>query len=296
VIKLHQSSACSRSFYAVPWDARHANRPTPGGGIIEALLTTNVLPNAPVSPMRMASAEPLFSVILVVFNGAATIGTALQSVLSQERSLFEIVVVDGLSTDGTLDIVRSYADKIAVRISEADRGIYDAMNKGVAAARGRWIYFLGADDTLCDCVETVAKHLADDRTIYYGDVYKTGSRTIYGGSFGPWRLLRKNICHQAIFYPRSVFNFHQFNLEYPLYADWELNLRCYADSRFRFQHVPITIANYNDASGASSVMVDAAFATDQGRIIRECLPFGCYIWYRIKRGVHFVVDRFRTHR
>jgi len=115
---------------------------------------------------------------------------------------------------------------------------------------------------------------------------KTGSETVYDGKFSSWKLLRRNICHQAMFYPRSVFDRHQFSLSYPRLADWEFNLRCYADDKLRFEYIPVDIARYNDVTGVSATAKDQQFIRDQARIIRECLPLGCYAWYCAKQSAH----------
>ena len=229
---------------------------------------------------------PLISIITVVYNGVAGIEATLRSVFSQDPSLYEVVVIDGGSTDGTLDILDRYRDRLAVCISEPDRGIYDAMNKGISHARGEWLYFLGSDDTLRDCLRVISQNLRDSTTIYYGDVFRTGSETVYGGRFSALRLERRNICQQAMFYPRSALERYKFNLRYPLLADWELNLRCFADKNIRLKYVPVTVANYNDVTGKSSTASDLAFATDHTRIVRECLPMSCYAWHLTKRLLH----------
>ena len=225
---------------------------------------------------------PLITVITPVFNGGRDLESSILSVLSQKFDYVEYVIIDGGSTDGTLEVVRRYETSIDYWVSEPDKGIYDAMNKGVHLATGRWLCFLGSDDTLCDSLETVVQFLENDRTVYYGNVFMTGLQRVYDGAFGAWKLSRRNICQQAIFYPRSLFDSYLFDLRYRLLADWELNLRSYSDPRFRFEFIPVTVANYNDVSGKSSVGVDAQFRIDHGSILRECLPAVCYIWYRFK--------------
>jgi glycosyltransferase involved in cell wall biosynthesis len=91
---------------------------------------------------------PKISVIIVVFNGAKTLPQAIESVLRQTYKNVELIVVDGGSTDGTLDILRKYESNNFIWKSEPDKGIYDAMNKGIMMAHGEWLHFLGADDTL----------------------------------------------------------------------------------------------------------------------------------------------------
>jgi glycosyltransferase involved in cell wall biosynthesis len=240
--------------------------------------------------------RPLLTVITPVFNGDKGLESTIRSVLEPSYSNVEYVVIDGGSADRTIDILRKYEDSIDYWVSESDTGIYDAMNKGVRLASGQWLCFLGSDDTLCESLEKVARYLYNERTIYYGDVYMTGSERIYDGAFGAWKLSRRNICKQAIFYPRSLFESHLFDLRYPLLADWEFNLRSYSDTHFRFQHIPVMVANYNDVNGKSSVGVDEQFRMDQGRIIRECLPIACYAWYRFKRFAHAVIDLVKGRR
>lgn len=220
-----------------------------------------------------------------VFNGEDGLESSILSVVGQNCDNYEYIVVDGASTDGTLEIIREHESSIDYWISEPDRGIYDAMNKGVQLARGRWLYFLGSDDTLRDSLRAVTQFLCDDQTVYYGNVFMTGSKRLFDGAFGPLKLSRHNICQQAIFYPRSLFEVRQFELRYRLFADWEFNMRTYSDSRFKFQFIPVTIANYNDLSGKSSVATDVQFWMDYGRLIRECMPWACYAWFQFKTAV-----------
>ena len=107
----------------------------------------------------MPIADPKISVITVVRNGAATVEDTLRSVAAQDYPRVEHVVIDGASTDGTLDIVRRHRDKIAAFRSEPDRGMYDAMNKGLALATGEIVGFLNADDVYAD--SNVLREIAD---------------------------------------------------------------------------------------------------------------------------------------
>jgi glycosyltransferase involved in cell wall biosynthesis len=232
---------------------------------------------------QSASGGPLFTLVTPVFNGEKRIESTILSVLSQTFSSFEYIVIDGGSTDGTLDLLRKYENVIDYWITEPDLGIYDAMNKAVGLARGQWLYFIGSDDTLCDSLDAVAQYLDDDRTVYYGNVFLTGSQKIYDGKFGPWKLSRRNICQQAIFYPCCLFESEQFSLRYPVAADWEFNMRIYSNHNFRFQHIPVLVANYDNFSGVSAVgPLDERFECDKSSLIRRHLPAACYLLHRIR--------------
>jgi glycosyltransferase involved in cell wall biosynthesis len=241
--------------------------------------------SAPISPDC-----PLFTVVTVVFNGDKGLESTILSVLNQSYRNVEYIIIDGGSTDGTLDILRRHEDSIEYWVSEPDNGIYDAMNKALRLARGKWVYFLGSDDTLRNSLEMVAEYLKDERIIYFGTVYAPGLKSITQNPLGPWQLLRRNICQQAIFYPRALFESHHFNLKYRILADWEFNMRCYSSLHFSFQYIPVVVANYNNATGISSVCTDEQFMLDQADIIREYLPAACYVWHRIKGLAHLAID------
>jgi glycosyltransferase involved in cell wall biosynthesis len=181
-------------------------------------------------------------------------------------------------------------------LSEPDHGIYDAMNKAIRLARGKWIYFLGSDDILRDCLGAVTNYLEDERVIYFGTVHAPGLTAITQDPLGPWQLLRRNICQQAIFYPRAIFETQQFDLRYRILSDWEFNMRCYSSSEFRFKYIPVVVANYNNLSGISSVSTDQQFILDQADIIRKYLPTACYVWHRIKGLVHLAIDNIQGNR
>jgi len=204
---------------------------------------------------------PALSVITTTFNAAATIEQAILCVAKQSFRPVEHWIIDGLSTDNTVSIVKSYQEKFPhLRIiSEKDRGIYDAMNRGIDLVRGNWIYFLGADDLLVH--DRVFNELYSEghfyrNDVFYGNVLVQGDTswakdgTLYDGRFDLHKLFRHNICHQAIFYPAGVIReAGYFNLKYHVAADWEYNIRCYA--RKEFVYVDKTIAVFNGGGKSS---------------------------------------------
>lgn len=228
---------------------------------------------------------PLISVITVVYNGLDTIEGSILSVLEQSYKDFEYIIIDGGSTDGTLDIIKKYSEGINYWVSEPDEGIYDAMNKGVTLSQGDYIIFLGCDDVLFDVLHEVAPLLLNKTTSYYGDVVLSKSNEVYGGKFYPLKLFSKNIPHQAIFYSRNVFDGNGFDLKYVAVADYAFNLKAFSRQEHGFSYIPKIIAKYNNESGISSTVVDQAFSLDKPRIIRENYKLTYYVIYMILRFV-----------
>ena len=208
-----------------------------------------------------------FTIIIPTFNSFSTISYTLQSILIQTFRNYEIIIIDNYSTDFTIDKICSFKDFRIRIISESDKGVYDAMNKGITQARGEWLLFFGSDDRLHN--NDVLLKLADflksaSNSVVYGDVEVEGDvswakgEKIYGGKFSLYKLLRRNICHQAIFYKREFLlkNNLSYNLSYPVSADWDLNLRAWLIQPF--QYYP-GIISYFTAGGISSGGRDDGF-------------------------------------
>ncbi|ABW66335.1 glycosyltransferase family 2 protein [Desulfosudis oleivorans] len=229
--------------------------------------------------------QPLVSIITVVLNGADTLERAIKSVVSQTFRDFEYIIIDGGSTDGTLDIIRRYESHLTCWISEPDKGLYDAMNKGVALSKGEWVYFLGADDYLLDGFTSAAARLKDGTTVYYGNVYRPVADRIYDGRFSFYKLACRNICHQSIFYPRCVWKKFSYNLKYPVFADYDLNLRCFVDDGIQFKYIPDTIAVFTDEGGLSPRQADKAFEKDKLDLIKATFPSRTHMLMLARTGL-----------
>jgi glycosyltransferase involved in cell wall biosynthesis len=213
----------------------------------------------------MPTAAPLFSIIVPTFNVAETLSACLSSVAGQTFDDFDVVLIDGGSSDGTLEIANSYSPILGERLaihSGRDQGPYDAMNKGVGLARGVWLIFLGADDALheADTLAKVAAFISEHEPsdLVYGDVMLRSDSTRYAGEFDLDRLLFDiNICHQSIFYRRELFaSIGPYNLRYKLWADWDFNVRCFSNPALVTRYMDIVVADYNDMSGLSSKQDD----------------------------------------
>jgi len=212
--------------------------------------------------------DQIISIIIPTFNSGIFIQRLLDSIKSQKYKNIETIVVDGGSKDNTVEIIRKNSQFIKTWISEPDNGIYHAMKKGVSISHGEWIYFIGADDILVNCLDKVARLLRSRKTIYYGDVYLPQKNKVYGGSFDWHTLISKNINHQSIFYPREVFDQYEFNQKYSVLADYDLNIRIWGERNFYFQYMPLLIAIHNE-QGISNRDKDMEFLIDKSKLIEK---------------------------
>jgi putative colanic acid biosynthesis glycosyltransferase len=186
---------------------------------------------------------PLISVILVCRNPGPRLAAALESVWSQAGAEVETIIIDGDSTDGTHEWLEARREQIGTYLSEPDCGVYDAMNKGLALARGEWILFLGADDRLVGgAFAKIAPELTRTSAAVVG-----GEAAYADGRLYPLRNpaagIRRNFAHhQATFYRRGLFTDHgDFEIGLRIAADYEFNLRL-VKRQVRFKSVRIRIA------------------------------------------------------
>lgn len=200
------------------------------------------------------------SIIIPTFNSEAVLGRALDSIVCQTFADWEVLIMDGVSTDDTLKIAQSYNDSRIRIYSGPDKGIYDAMNKGIKKAQGEWLYFLGSDDWLInpETLGSVFSMDIDSYDVVYGDVESVQLVPEHGGE---WSLstIEYNRCHQGIFYKRKVFKELGFyNLDYPVLADFDLNLKWFFSKKLINKYIPITVAHYSEG-GFSYDQSDIAF-------------------------------------
>jgi len=222
---------------------------------------------------------PLISVILVCRDPGARLRAALESVWTQAGADCELVVIDGASTDGTREWLETQRARLSTLVSEPDHGVYDAMNKGVAAARGDWVLFLGADDRLLDGAlagivpslkQTTAGVVVGEAAYDDGRVYRLGAVTT--------AAVRRNfVHHQAAFYRRTLFAKHgKFDGALQLQADYDFNLRL-VQSQVPFAASPVRVAAC--ASGGLSDAGSWANYREEIAVRHRHFPsWQCWLW------------------
>jgi glycosyltransferase involved in cell wall biosynthesis len=178
--------------------------------------------------------NPLITIVTVVYNGEKTLERAIKSVINQTYKNIEYIIIDGNSTDKTFNIIKKYSNKIDYWISEPDKGIYDAMNKGINLARGKYINFLGCDDYfLTKKILSKVQSNVDGQDLIYGKAKRIHS--IYGIGESPERKLNvgdiskgKRPCHQAMFVRTNLMKaFGGFNNAYTLASDFDIVSRLF---------------------------------------------------------------------
>ena len=189
------------------------------------------------------------SVVTVCRNAESTIEDTIRSVAGQTCRNVEHVIVDGASTDGTLDIIRKYESLVSKWVSEPDQGIYDAMNKGLALAGGDVVGFLNADDVYAqpDILEILTRNFSGgDLDACYGDVVfvrddlETIVRYYRSSGFAPKKLAYGWMpAHPALYLKKALFDkYGNFRTDYQIAADYELVVRLFGAKRIRYRYVP----------------------------------------------------------
>src|SRR5690242_10798486 len=178
--------------------------------------------------------KPMVSIITVVYNGKTTLENTILSVINQSYNNLEYIVIDGGSTDGTIDIIKKYESRITYWISESDKGIYDAMNKGLQLVKGNWINFMNSGDRFYS--ENILSYIFENRYLD-GLAYIFGDVEFYTADFSfqfkqrtsSIKLNLNPICHQSIFIKKE---FHEpFDLQFKLCADHNLIYTLYRKCR-----------------------------------------------------------------
>lgn len=198
----------------------------------------------------------LVSVVTVVYNGKAFIEDTIKSVLSQSYPHVEYIIIDGGSTDGTVEIISKYSDRIDYWISEPDKGVYDAMNKGIDRANGKWINFMNAGDLFYSNISIEqmlsSYHDLDRFAIIYGDAEFRLKNIAYISRAGEESSTDKFMpfSHQASFIRNDIAKKYKFDLTYKIAADTALSLKLLKDG-YLFKYIPVIVCSYDAQQGLS---------------------------------------------
>ncbi len=225
--------------------------------------------------------SPIFSIITVTYNAAQWLERTVLSILSQSYPHIEYIIVDGGSTDGTVDIIKQYESGLAYWVSEPDNGLYDAMNKGLRKATGEYVWFINAGDTLfsMDTIQQMAAIIQKKKVlpdVIYGETAitdKSGKQVAMRRLKAPEKLTWKSfrmgmlVCHQSFIARRAIAP--EYDLQYRFSADYAWCIDCLKKSR-RITNTRMTLANFLEA-GMSEANRKASL---QERYQIMCLHYG----------------------
>ena len=194
-----------------------------------------------------------YSVITINYNNREGLKQTIESIVSQTYQDFEFIIIDGGSTDGSVDVIMENSDNISYWVSEKDKGVYHAMNKGVAQAHGDYLIFMNSGDCFHspDVLDTVKVFQED---IIMGKVYK-GDSPIPSGHNRPditlIDLMRGSLPHQAMFIKKDLLVKHPYDENYKIVSDWKFCLETMILDNCSFRNIDIVVADY-DTSGIST--------------------------------------------
>lgn len=210
------------------------------------------------------------SIIIPTYNSGNTLSKTLQSIVYQNFKAFECLIVDGQSTDSTLSIASEFNKNYpSIKFtSEPDQGIYDAMNKGIDLAKGDYLYFMGSDDVFYNnsiLNDIFSEPGFENPDIIYGDVVFKHSKIRYGEEKNYLKLIKnlENICHQSVFYSKKVFQtVGKYDLRYQLYADFNLNIKCFKTASISTKYLHKIICVYNEKGTSYSTRKNDRYIQD----------------------------------
>jgi glycosyltransferase involved in cell wall biosynthesis len=213
-----------------------------------------------------------YSIITINYNNRIGIDSTIKSVMNQDFYDYEFIIIDGGSTDGSIDVIKNYENHISYWISEKDNGVYHAMNKGVAQAHGDYLIFMNSGDCFhaSNILSSIAEYQED---IICGKVLK-GKSTIPSGHNKPVitlvDLMRGSLPHQGMFIKRELMIKHPYDETYKILSDWKFCIEGIVFDNCSFRNVDIIVADY-DTSGISSNS-NGLLPKERVQILNEMFP------------------------
>jgi len=233
---------------------------------------------------RGCNTQPRITTVVAVLNGAATISRCINSVSQQTYAGKELIVIDGGSSDGTVDVLKANTEKITYWESEKDNGIYNAWNKALEHVTGEWVIFLGADDFLWDAVvlEKLASYLMkvqeNTKVVYCQSILVDSEKNELARLGEPWHKIKRRfpytmgIPHSATFYRRPVFNDRgKFDESFRIAGDFEFLLREFRYSKPLF--IPDLVTTGMQHGGVSSNAANSLLVLREMRIAQKRYGF-----------------------
>lgn len=247
------------------------------------------------SPLSKNKNNYYITVITVAFNAEKYIEGTIENVLSQTCHNVEYIIIDGGSTDSTLNIIEKYQSKITYYLSEKDSGIYDAMNKGIAIARGEWVIFMNAGDIFYDAnvLSAIDFKKFEDKLLIYGDALCVDHERCWLQKQENRHLdLKRSIIHQSIFYNAKYIKDALFKTQYRLMSDYDHLLTLTTKRAKLVKYIDRIVCIY-DRGGVSSAPLYTYIREYMGIAWKHMnvIQFAGYLFYIFPRLIFSIIRR-----
>ena len=227
------------------------------------------------------------SIITINYNNRAGLHKTIESVVSQSCNDFEYIIIDGNSLDGSVDVIKKYSDRIDYWVSEPDKGIYNAMNKGIDVAKGEYCIFLNSGDSFCD-YQTLSLSLP----FLDGTDVIAGYSKLDTGEIGnlPKEITLQSLynhqqpCHQSSFIKTELLKKYRYDEKYKLVSDWKFFIQIFIYDNCSYKPIDVFVSVY-DTSGISStnrMLIDE----EHVKVLRDNFPQRIYDYYLYNTKSH----------
>ena len=220
--------------------------------------------------------KPLLSIITINYNDKIGLENTLKSVVDQSYQAFEFIVIDGNSSDGSLEVLKSYDSNIDFWLSEPDSGIYNAMNKGILHAKGTYLLFLNSGDVLNGntALHDFISHKNFEGDIIYGDYkFKNGGK-VYPDKLTPLHFFKSALPHQSTFIKKSLFSeYGMYNENLKIVSDWEFFVKCFFSRKVQFKHINYPLSVFDLLGISNDVEHKSQLIAEKDMVLQKYYGF-----------------------
>lgn len=220
-----------------------------------------------------------FSIITINYNNCEGLRKTIESVINQTFRDFEYIVIDGGSTDGSVDVINEYADRIDYWVSESDKGIYDAMNKGIIRSKGQWLNFMNSGDRFYspDVLKTIEKELTDcdilvGRDYHYSEEKQQGFASILPKRISMLTFYLSTLPHQSAFFKHELFTDSLYNTDLRICSDWLFYIRNIVERECSVKLIS-TIICHRQPKGISNTLQEKV-SEERKQVLHSIMPPG----------------------
>ena len=217
-----------------------------------------------------------YSIITINYNNKRGLEKTIQSIINQTYKDYEYIIIDGGSTDGSVDIITKYSDKINYWVSEPDNGVYHAMNKGISKANGLFLNFMNSGDSFhsATTLELISKEI-DSTDILIGKCCNASTGNIYGNlqtgtDITLLTLMKEMINHQSTFYRKTILDKHPYDERLKIVSDWKVNIQTIIFDNCKVNVTDTIVADY-DMNGISSTN-GKLYLEEKVTVLNELFP------------------------